>query len=374
MTGATTLNSRERMIAVLEHRQADRVPLAELWIDQSVVDVMLPGAGAGAGATPNDLVEHLGTDVVTVATMIYEPHEVEWVDLDQRIFKDKWGALQRLTHDAIPISVMPPRIEDAGDLAKYTPPNPADSPVLEKVRKLKQRYPNGEKAIMVVGESGWAPAVYLRGGLENLLMDIATEPGFFKDLLSIGADYYSELYPLAIEAGADIILLGDDYADKNSTMMSPTHYTDLILPADAQVVAAIKNAGSTGGYCIKHTDGNINGIMDQLVSTGIDALGPLEPVADMELDRILDRYSGKIAVMGNVPIDMLSRGTPEQVIAETKRLLATVSAVGPHIMSSANTIAASVKPENYMAMIETTMQFGTYPIDTARLKQPREET
>ena len=361
MTGATTLNSHERMIAVLEHRQADRVPLAELWIDQSVVDAMLPGTTS----TPNDLVEHLGTDVVTVATMIYDPHEVEWVDRDQRIFKDKWGALQRLTHDAIPISVMPPRIEGAGDLADYTPPDPAESPVLGKVRKLKQRYPNGEKAIMVVGEAGWAPAVYLRGGLENLLMDMATEPGFFKDLLSIGADYYSELYPLAIEAGADIILLGDDYADKNSTMMSPTHYADLILPVDARVVAAIKNAGS---YCIKHTDGNITGIMDQLVSTGIDALGPLEPVADMALDRILDRYSGKIAVMGNVPIDMLSRGTPEQVIAETKRLLATVSTIGPHIMSSANTIASSVRPENYMAMIETTMQFGTYPIDTARLK------
>ena len=54
-----------------------------------------------------------------------------------------------------------------GPKPRASSPDPADSPVTEKIRKLKERYPNGEKAIAVVGESGWSPAVYLRGGLEN---------------------------------------------------------------------------------------------------------------------------------------------------------------------------------------------------------------
>ena len=118
--------------------------------------------------------------------------------------------------------------------------------------------------------------------------------------MKIGTEYYCELFPLAVRAGADIVLFGDDYSDKNGPMMSPAAIRRVDIPCDAAVVAAVKNAGA---YCIKHTDGDIRKIMDQLVGTGIDCLGPLEPVSGMELAPILQRYPGKIAVMGNISID-----------------------------------------------------------------------
>jgi uroporphyrinogen-III decarboxylase len=103
--------------------------------------------------------------------------------------------------------------------------------------------------------------------------------------------------------------------------------------------------------------------MDQLVATGLDALGPLQDVPGMELDKILEKYPGRITLMGNMSVDLLSRGTVDEVIAATKRLLREVSAKGPHIMSSGNTISSSVKPENFLAMVQTTREFGNYPID-----------
>ncbi len=80
------MNSQQRMATVLEHRLPDRVPLAELWIDPGIVEAIHPGGDW------NDLVDYLDMDVVTVPTMIYEEHEVEWVDRQKRIFRDKWGA------------------------------------------------------------------------------------------------------------------------------------------------------------------------------------------------------------------------------------------------------------------------------------------
>ncbi|MBM4086492.1 MAG: hypothetical protein FJ272_17050 [Planctomycetes bacterium] len=346
------MNSRERVFATLNHETADRVPIAEMWIDPKVVRAILPGA-----RDSNDLVEHLGLDMVTVPTMIYEPHEVEWVDRTKGLFRDKWGALQRLTHEAVPVPTPPARIESDEDLARYAPPDPCRSPVVEKVRRLKARYP--DKAVAVVGESGWAPAVFLRGGIEHLLMDLALRPQFAKALMAIGAAYYAELFPRAVAAGADVVFLGDDYSDKNGPMMSPRMFEEIILPHDAAVVSAIRKAGA---YCIKHTDGDIRKIMDGLVGTGINALGPLEDVPGMELDRIFEKYPGRITVMGNVSVDLLSRGTIEQVVAATHRLLREVSAKGPHIMSSGNTIASCVRPENYVALVRTTQEFGRYPI------------
>ena len=352
------MNSRERMISVLEHRLPDRVPLAEMWIDETVVEALLPGA------TWNELIDHLDMDVVTVPTMIYEEDEVTWVDREKGLFRDKWGVLMCCPHGGVPFPCKPPLVEGPEDLARYTPPDPAKSPVPDKVRSLKARYPNGERAIAVVGESGWAPAVYLRGGIENLLMDFALRPEFAKDLMKVGVAYYTALYAEAVPAGADIVFLGDDYSDKNGPMMSPAMFEDIILPADTEVVAAIKRAG---GYCIKHTDGNIRKIMDMLIGTGLDCLGPLEPVPGMALDEMHRHYNGKIALMGNVSVDLLSRGAKDDVIRETKRLLAVVSANGPHVMSSANTVPSSVKPENFLAMVETTKAFGQYPIDADKL-------
>jgi uroporphyrinogen decarboxylase len=347
------MNSRERVLATLDHRQADRVPIAEMWIDSIIVRMILPGA-----SDSNDLAEYLDLDMVTVPTMIYEPDEVDWVDREKGLFRDKWGALQHLTHEAIPVPVKPALIETEDDLARYIPPDPSKSPIIEKVRQLRMRFP--DKAVAVVGESGWAPAVYLRGGLENLFVDLLMRPEFASSLMSIGASYYSKLYVLAIEAGADVVFLGDDYSDNRGPMMPPEIFDELILPHDAAVVASIKRAGA---HCIKHTDGDIRLIMDQLVATGLDALGPLQDVPGMELDKILEKYPGRITLMGNMSVDLLSRGTVDEVIAATKRLLREVSAKGPHIMSSGNTISSSVRPENFLAMVQTTREFGNYPIN-----------
>jgi len=350
------MTSRERMIAALQHKKPDRTPVMELWVDPKVVEAILPGRDW------NDVVEHLGMDAVTVPTMVYEDHEVEWVDRENGLFRDKWGALQTRTAEAVPVPTSPSIIETEADLAAYKPPDPAASPVLAKVRDLRERFP--DKAVAVIGEGGWAAAVWIRSGLENVFMDMMLRPDFIQAVMGIGVDYYSELYRLAIEAGADIVLLGDDYAGKTGPMMSPAQLDEMVLPNDAAVVAAIKKAG---GYCIKHSDGNLWPILDAIVATGPDALGPLEPNVGMDLAEVWEKYEGKVSVMGNVDVDLLSRGAKDEVVAVTKDLLARVSVNGGHIMSSGNSISSSVDPENFVAMVETTRQFGTYPIDVAKL-------
>ena len=352
------MTSRERVLTALRHEKPDRVPLMELWIDPKVVQALLPGG------TSNDVAVELGMDVVTVATMVYRDDEVEWVDREQGLFRDKWGALQTKTAEAIPIPTRPSVIDSEADLAAYTPPDPRDSPILPEIRALREKHP--DKAVAVVGEGGWATAVWIRSGLENVFLDMALRPDFLRGVLQIGIDYYAELFRLALAAGADTILMGDDYAGKTGTMMSPKQFEELILPGDAAVVDAIKKAGGT---CIKHSDGDLWSILDRIVGTGIDMLGPLEPNCGMDLAAVWERYEGKVSVMGNVDVDLLSRGSREDVIAVTKDLLARASVNGGHIMSSGNSISSSVSPDNFVAMVETTREFGTYPIDLDALRR-----
>ena len=112
---------------------------------------------------------------------------------------------------------------------------------------------------------------------------------------------------------------------------------------------------------IKHSDGNIWKLLDMLIETEIDMLGPLEP-AYMQLERVREASDGKMGVLGNVDVDLLSRGSVGHVQEATLELLRKVSPAGRHMISSGNSISSSVKGENFMAMIETVKEYGKYPI------------
>ena len=217
-----------------------------------------------------------------------------------------------------------------------------------------------KKAIAFVGETGFAPAQYLRAGMERLMLDFALRPDLVKKLVKIGEEYYIELYRRLIKEGIEIIILGDDYAGKKGTFISPKAFEEYLLPGISRVVKEIKKLGA---YCIIHTCGNIWEIIDRLVQTGIDGLGPLQPDAGMDLNLVKEKYGNALCVIGNVSVDHLCRFSPEEIIEETKNLLFKVSDKGGHILSSSNSITSTVKPQNFLVMMETVEKYGKYPIN-----------
>ncbi len=346
------MNSRERLLGVLRGEEVDRVPCFELWIDPKVREALHPGMPY------EDFVEAEDLDGVFCIAVVENMDEVEWVDRDQKMFHDKWGALQMMVGDELlPIVQQPAILETEDDLAGYTPPDPDVSPALRNARKLVERF-GGERPIVAVGEATFAPQQYLRGGLEELLMDYIERPQFIEKIARIGVDYYCELYRKMIAEGVEVVLLGDDYAGKNGPMISPDHFAQFILPGLTEVIHAIHDAG---GLVIKHTDGDIWPLMDMLIGTGLEMLGPLEP-PHMDLKKVRDYSGGKVGVMGNVDIDLLSRGTPDQVRDATIELLRNVSPGGRHVIASGNTITSYVDPANYRVMLDTIKAHGTYPI------------
>jgi uroporphyrinogen decarboxylase len=55
-------------------------------------------------------------------------------------------------------------------------------------------------------------------------------------------------------------------------------------------------------------------------------------------------------VVGNLDMDLLIRGTPEENAAATERLLREFAPGGGYIFSSSNTLSYGVRPENVLAV------------------------
>jgi uroporphyrinogen decarboxylase len=341
------MNSYERFICALERREPDRVPLYEGYIDTHVIEALCPGG------TYHDLIEVLDLDMVRVT----EGDVRHFLDAEQRTYQDKWGVTYRLETEVSGFPIRGP-IQEEKDLASYNPPDPDDPLVYCDLPEAIDRF-KGRRAVIWRGLDGFHMACLLRG-MENLLMDCVLNPGFVHDLMRLCNDFQTRVAVGAIERGADLVVLLDDYADKNSPLMGPERFEMFILPYLKNTVQAVKDAG---GYVIKHTDGNIWSILEPIIDTGIDAINPLEPTAGMDIGKVKRRYGDRVCVIGNIDCgELLCRGTEEAVREAVRECIRAAAPGGGHIMSSSNSLQSGVNPDNYAALVDETKRYGRYPI------------
>jgi uroporphyrinogen decarboxylase len=247
-------------------------------------------------------------------------------------------------------------IVDEEDLDSYTPPDPEDSLRFRSLRRLIQRF-KGARLIGMHLHDAFSYPSYLRG-MDRLLMDLIQKPGLVHRLVHIGVEHTVALMNEASRLGAELFVFGDDYAGTKGPLMSPAHFEEFFLPGLKRVVATAKELGA---YVIKHTDGNITPLLDMIVGTGIDGLHPLDPGAGMNIADVKSHYRGRICVIGNIDTGMvLSESAPGNVEEEVRRTILAAAPGGGYMISSANSIHARVKPENYRAMLEAAHRYGNY--------------
>ena len=343
------MNSRERIVTALQRKQPDRVPFFECAIDERVIEKMLPGADYF------QFNQWIGQDNVSQNRSSWSKDNVEIVDEEKGYFRDKWGVIRAFGPESTPAPIEGP-IKQPEDLKTYQPPDPNADDVLGGIPEIVQRY-KGEKAITAICRDAFFNPAFLRG-TEQFLMDMLERPKFVHELIEVALSYDIPAMVRMIEAGVDVVVFGDDYADKNSTLMSPKHFQEFILPGLKRCVDAAHDAGA---YVVKHTDGNIMGVIEMIVDTGIDGLNPLEPQAGMDIGFVKQKYGDRVALVGNIDCGyILSQAPVEEVRKVTKETIEIAKPGGGYCLSSSNSIHSSVKPENLLAMVETLREYGKY--------------
>lgn len=337
------MTSRERVLAALRRQPVDRVPVVEFLIDPRVAAVAVPGC-----LDPADCMDQLGMDAVACGAR-FQPIEVRgpehWVD--------EWGVLYQRGPEVLDHPIKGP-IATWDDLRRYTPPDPQAGHRLGALPDLVRRY-KGRRAILFHQRAAFMWAAYLHG-IDALLMDLLAEPRFAEALMDMVLEVNLALARRAVRAGAEVIVLGDDYASNQGPMMSPAVFEALIQPRLQKMVTVIHEEGA---LAVKHSDGNLYPILESIARSGADGLNPIEPIAGMDLKTTKARVGDRMALIGNVDCGhLLPFGTAEQVRAAVRQCLADAAPGGGYLLSSSNSIHSSCRPENLVAMVRAAQEFG----------------
>lgn len=158
--------------------------------------------------------------------------------------------------------------------------------------------------------------------------------------------------------GLDGFALCSDYCFNSGPFLSPRRFAEFVTPYLTQLVQGYRELGF---YVIKHTDGNILPIIDQLLAAGPHALHSLDPQAGVDIAAVKQQFGDQVCLIGNVNCGLLDTGTDAEVIESTRYALRHGMPGGGYIFSTSNCIYTGMRLQRYELMLDVWRREGNYP-------------
>lgn len=367
-----SMTKTERIIAALEHRETDRIPVMEspLWpeFERKWRNEKQLGPEVDFHEYYDLDVKVIGASCEPRANFIHIFEETP----DYVVYKDGWGMTQKKYTKAPMCEFLDFYVKEEADLDKLFEDPLSDTRYYDRMWDLGgaqmcdsfyDRLSQNTDKFCIFGyvhdpyESIWR----LRG-VEQSLIDMIENQDFVRKMAEKIADHMIAvgLKQLEIAKGkmAGIWIWGD-IAYNSGLLFSPESYKELIFPSLKKMCKAFHEKGAKVVY---HTDGDVRSVVPLFIEAGIDALQPLEPRAHMDVVELKEIYKNKLAYIGNIEhTEILAKGTKEEVKREVLRKMHAARG-GGYIIASGHTLPGDASIENYEYMLELIRKYGNYPL------------
>jgi len=346
------MTGRERLISALKREKPDRLPTLEWVLDTEITQAITGDSDQIEFAKKRNI------DGVSVSLNYRN------TTIDDKHFVDEWG-VTRISYDEYPTPVKHP-IETLEDFEKLKIPDPNDEYHYQSIRDAVTRCKTEDIAVVGRVKDIFSQPRDLMG-FQEFLMSFYLEPELATRMMEMCVEHSTVVGKNLRKLGVDIVVIGDDIAHNTGLLLSPEMFREQVLPHLTELVQNLKKEGL---YVIKHSDGDLNSIVDDLVGTGIDCLDPIDPLGHMDMKSVTEQYANQIARKGNVDcVSVLVDQSVEKVWAETARCILEGAQPGGHIISSSNSIHRGINPTNYSAFLDAARELGVYPLDIERLNK-----
>jgi len=334
------MKPKERVLAAFNHQVPDRVPRFEIWID-ALLDEL--GQADVQSAHVN-----FGQDSVMMQTII---------PVDSNAWRngvDEWG---RVWKDGMYVNGV---VDSCEDLRKYSPGSDYVERIFddEKIAQDRRRYP--DHCHMYGSHLGPFMAAYMAMGFERFFTRLYDDPGFIHALLEERTSWAIAMFTKACQLGADVLILGDDAAHKNSPMISPRMWREFVFPYHQRIVEAVDRP------IIFHSDGFILPMLPMIIEAGFVGYHGLEPAAGIDLAEVKKEYGNDLVLVGNIDVRVLAGNDVKAVHAEVDRCLRQGAPGGGYMLATCNSIFDGLNPQMVAEMFRYEAEVDSFDIPSVR--------
>jgi MtaA/CmuA family methyltransferase len=329
------MNGYERVLATLERRQPDTLAFMPITMMFAADQIGVP-----YGRYVTDYSVLVEAQLATARK--FDADHVSCISDPAREAADCGAAVHFFDEQPPTVDEANALLLDKSRLKTLSIPDPTKpgSRMNDRVQgvKLFAEKVKGELFIEGWVEGPCAEAADLRG-INALMTDFMDDPEFVRELFDFNVRMSTVFAKAQIEAGCDIIGVGDAAA----SLVGPKLYRDFVLPYEKQLV---ENIHALGGRVRLHICGNISKSLKEAGTLGCDMVD-LDWMVPIEKARAEMGESQIIA--GNIdPVKCLRSGTPQSI---TDAVAACHRAAGAnYIVGAGCEVPRDTSPENLYAM------------------------
>lgn len=228
--------------------------------------------------------------------------------------------------------------------------------------KTLQLRASRDKALMIVcGCNLFEWGTFLRR-MDNFLMDLLCEPDQVARMLDqLLERHLATLAKVCDSVGdiVDIIRFGDDLGMTSGPFMDVDTYRSLFKPRHKQLCDYVKTHSQMHTFI--HSCGSISSLMPDLIEAGIEIFNPVQTNARQMEPEFLKKEFGQDCTFwggGVETVGTLNNGTPEQVREQVLERLEIMSAGGGFVFNTVHNILPDVPPQNILAMFDAVKEFN----------------
>ncbi|MFQ5628964.1 MAG: uroporphyrinogen decarboxylase family protein [bacterium] len=193
-------------------------------------------------------------------------------------------------------------------------------------------------------------------GFEEFSLALFMNPALIRAMFDkIGGLIFSMFEYFAQNDRVDILWYSDDIAFAGGLLISPDALRQYFFPWLNKIGELAKTYDKPFIY---HTDGVLFEVFDDIIACGVNAIHPIEPKA-MDIVEVKERIGDRLALIGNIDVDLLARGTQDEVRRQVIKNIEDVGQDGGYCVGSGNSVPEYVKFENYLAMIRTVKEISS---------------
>lgn len=381
------MNSRDRVMAALEHREPDKIPLdiggtpmtgihiaayqkLRRHLSLPEVPVQIEDTIQQLANIDEDVHNILETDVRSVL-----PHSSK---LFQMTMRDE-GEYTTYT-DELGVDWRKPKVggfyydmsghpfenaQSIEDMKNHTWPDPIEESRFIGVREKAMALHNEGRAVVLGGFCAGVSEVHswMRGYV-NYFSDFLLNPTLAEYIMDKVVEMKMSYWErILTEVGdlVDVVVEADDLAGQERMLISPSAYRKYIKPRHTRLFSFIKSRSPVKVFY--HGCGAVRPIIGDLIESGVDILNPVQKsAANMNLLE-LKRDFGKDVVFWGGGVDtqrIFGTGTPQEVRDDVKRSIDALAPGGGFVFATVHNTQPNVPPENIMAMWETLQEYGIY--------------